>query len=56
MNPNPNRFSFLDILGRVTTLDIPEQHTCEGAACILTYRSGIPHKVLTMKDEVRVGT
>lgn len=49
-----NRFSFLDILGSVTTLDIPEEHTCEEAACVLTKRSGIPHKVLTMSDQVRV--
>lgn len=54
MTPTPNRYSFLDILGRITTLDIPEGHHCEMAACILTKRSGIPHKVLTMTDEVRV--
>ena len=47
-----NTHSFVDVLGRVSTLEIPKSHTCEQAAAKLTALSGIPHKVLTPKDKV----
>lgn len=46
------RFSFVDMLGKVVTLEIPPGHDCETASIMLTQRSGIPHKVLTPKDKI----